>query len=196
MKNCVNTSHKEFKELARKLDIEDSFLRTIIYEFQNADPTNVNVFPSEEYIIQKLTGINPITSPAQMALWEKYYFEVLKFDSEKKFDAALENAKKFFPSRAITTWKTRDGKIALKVAEPNNYRENLYEEEIQDILAKAPRDKEGRLLAPNGKPSNLTERQYAQVRTKAFKEWFGVWINPYNEDILIWNHQMLMDLVL
>lgn len=132
MKNCVNTSHKEFKELARKLDIEDSFLRTIIYEFQNADPTNVNVFPSEEYIIQKLTGINPITSPAQMALWEKYYFEVLKFDSEKEFDAALENAKKFFPSRAITTWKTRDGKIALKVAEPNNYRENLYEEDISE----------------------------------------------------------------
>jgi hypothetical protein len=32
-------------------------------------------------------------------------------------------------------------------------------------------------LAPNGKPSNLTEKQYAQVRTKAFKEWFGDWEN-------------------
>jgi hypothetical protein len=31
------------------------------------------------------------------------------------------------------------------------------------------------LLAPNGKPSNLTERQYAQVRTKAFIDWFGDW---------------------
>ena len=54
-------------------------------------------------------------------------------------------------------------------------RQEEYSKEIQDILAKAPRDSQGRLLAPNGKPSNLTERQYAQVRTKAFKDWFGDW---------------------
>ena len=30
-------------------------------------------------------------------------------------------------------------------------------------------------LAPNGKRSNLNERQWLQVRTKAFKEWFGDW---------------------
>ena len=31
------------------------------------------------------------------------------------------------------------------------------------------------LLAPNGKPSNLTSEQYKLVRTKAFKDWFGDW---------------------
>lgn len=31
------------------------------------------------------------------------------------------------------------------------------------------------MLAPNGKKSNLNERQWAQVRTKAFKNWFGDW---------------------
>lgn len=31
------------------------------------------------------------------------------------------------------------------------------------------------LKAPNGEPSNLTERQWLQVRTAAFKEWFGDW---------------------
>ncbi len=31
------------------------------------------------------------------------------------------------------------------------------------------------LLAPNGKPSNLNPVQYAQVRTEAFKKWFGDW---------------------
>lgn len=50
-------------------------------------------------------------------------------------------------------------------------------EEEQYILEHAARDENGRLLAPNGKPSNLTEKQYAQVRTKAFKEWFGDWEN-------------------
>ena len=35
----------------------------------------------------------------------------------------------------------------------------------------------GVLLAPNGKPSNLTPEQYKLVRTPAFKEWFGDWEN-------------------
>ena len=54
-----------------------------------------------------------------------------------------------------------------------------YTQEMKDILANAPRDEQGRLLAPNGKLSNLTERQYAQVRTKAFKNWFGDWEKLY-----------------
>ena len=33
------------------------------------------------------------------------------------------------------------------------------------------------LLAPNGKPSNLTPEQYQLVRTTAFKAWFGDWEN-------------------
>lgn len=33
------------------------------------------------------------------------------------------------------------------------------------------------LKAPNGKASNLNERQWIQVRTKAFKDWFGDWEN-------------------
>lgn len=49
--------------------------------------------------------------------------------------------------------------------------------EESQILENAPRDSKGRLLAPNGKPSNLNEYQYAQVRTKAFKNWFGDWEN-------------------
>ena len=56
-------------------------------------------------------------------------------------------------------------------------KQNILSEEEQEILNNAPRDSQGRLLAPNGKVSNLTEKQYAQVRTKAFKEWFGDWEN-------------------
>lgn len=38
-----------------------------------------------------------------------------------------------------------------------------------------------RLLAPNGKPSNLTLEQYKLVRTSEFKSWFGDWENdPQN----------------
>jgi hypothetical protein len=47
-------------------------------------------------------------------------------------------------------------------------------EETADIKAKAISD--GTFMkAPNGKPTNLNERQWLQVRTKAFKKWFGDW---------------------
>ncbi|MBR1769242.1 MAG: hypothetical protein IJ748_02175 [Bacteroidales bacterium] len=49
-----------------------------------------------------------------------------------------------------------------------------YSSEEQSIIEKAK--KEGTYMkAPNGKRTNLTEKQWVQVRTKAFKEWFGDW---------------------
>ena len=49
-----------------------------------------------------------------------------------------------------------------------------YTTEEQSIIEKAKKD--GTYVkAPNGKNTNLTERQWVQVRTKAFKEWFGDW---------------------
>ena len=56
-------------------------------------------------------------------------------------------------------------------------KQNILSEEEQRILKSAPRNSKGQLLAPNGKVSNLTEKQYAQVRIKAFKDWFGDWEN-------------------
>lgn len=51
---------------------------------------------------------------------------------------------------------------------------NTYTEEEQNIINKAKQNSTF-MKAPNGKKSNLTERQWIQVRTKAFKDWFGDW---------------------
>ena len=79
--------------------------------------------------------------------------------------------------RAINEGKYSKENIPITTSGDSRYKQEEYTQEMKDILAKAPRDSQGRLLAPNSKPSNLTERQYAQVRTKAFKEWFGDWEN-------------------
>lgn len=56
-----------------------------------------------------------------------------------------------------------------KVAENNN-------DEINRIVEEAKAN--GTYMkAPNGSDTNLNERQWAQVRTKAFKDWFGDWEN-------------------
>lgn len=47
-------------------------------------------------------------------------------------------------------------------------------EELAEIKEKSISD--GTFMkAPNGRPTNLNERQWLQVRTPAFKEWFGDW---------------------
>lgn len=70
-----------------------------------------------------------------------------------------------------------DNKEYHNLVEPISTETDDYEQRLQTILDEAPRDSKGRLLAPNGKPSNLPERLYAQVRTKEFKDWFGDWQN-------------------
>ena len=48
--------------------------------------------------------------------------------------------------------------------------------EMESIREKAKKD--GTFMkAPNGQPTNLTEEQWAMVRTKNFKKWFGDWEN-------------------
>ena len=61
---------------------------------------------------------------------------------------------------------------------------NSYTPEMQEIKAKAIAN--GTFMkAPNGNPTNLNERQWLVVRTKPFINWFGNWINPYNQNIAI-----------
>jgi hypothetical protein len=48
---------------------------------------------------------------------------------------------------------------------------------IQSENVKLEYNSNGKHLAPNGKPSNLTEQQAKIVRTPAFKKWFGDWEN-------------------
>lgn len=56
-------------------------------------------------------------------------------------------------------------------------------------LADVRKQHEGKptwMKAPNGKPTNLTERQWLQVRTPEFKAWFGDWENdPANASKVI-----------
>ena len=58
-----------------------------------------------------------------------------------------------------------------------------FTEEEQGIIDKSKADGTW-MKAPNGKPTNLNEKQWAQVRTKAFKKWFGDWMKAARIDKL------------
>lgn len=58
--------------------------------------------------------------------------------------------------------------------------EHLFTTEEQAIIARSKA--EGSYMkAPNGQATNLNEKQWAQVRTRAFREWFGDWENNPDE---------------
>ena len=175
MNSCV-IKNKDFYSLAEEHGVDGNELELIVHKYWN-EVGKEDSFPPSSYINEQL-GIGKSyyeTGENVRKLWERDYSRSIKFNSEYELNSAVQKAKTFFPADAITTYKDNKGNFVLRVAEP--VTSSSIDKEIQDILAKAPRDNQGRLLAPNGKPTNLTEKQYAQVRTKAFKRWFGDWEN-------------------
>ena len=67
------------------------------------------------------------------------------------------------------------------------FTEHVLGEMTTEVTSEAAREKQAiieaakadgtYMKAPNGKKTNLTEDQWATVRTTSFKEWFGDWIN-------------------
>lgn len=85
--------------------------------------------------------------------------------------------------------------LADMVAEEYGYA-RAYTAEEQQIIDNAQRN--GTYLkAPNGKPTNLTPKQWVQARTKAFKRWFGDWesdpdnaskiVDANGEPLVVWH---------
>lgn len=85
---------------------------------------------------------------------------------------------------ALSALKSRAKEVTARNAQPAfslpdfaPTEADRVEVERQMKAVKEVRDDQGNLLAPNGKPSKLNERQWKQVRTQFFKDWFGDWQN-------------------
>ena len=63
----------------------------------------------------------------------------------------------------------------LQITDHTRFRMGeAYTTEEQDIIERA-RENGTYMKAPNGADTNLTPKQWAQVRTQSFKDWFGDW---------------------
>jgi hypothetical protein len=71
------------------------------------------------------------------------------------------------------------GKLSQEAVIDRNTAKNRIEEEQEMQQIKDEAIANGTFMkAPNGNPTKLNEKQWLQVRTKAFKNWFGDWLNP------------------
>ena len=90
----------------------------------------------------------------------------------KEFGDAMRN---IFDT--VEEQETENGNVML-------FRKKVYTDEEQQIIDKAKAD--GTYMkAPNGKPTRLTTEQWVQVRTKAFKRWFGDWEAFFKKNFLL-----------
>ena len=181
---CVNVKSKEFKEACNRLNIHPSSLEVIVFQYlNNIDPES---FPSDKYIMSKLEGkAMTAASESQILLWEKAYATPKVFSDRDSVGAFIKEASKYFSPDSISIHRNNEGQYIASVTKPEN--KESYEKELKRILDNAPRNKEGKLLASNDELSKLSERQYAQVRTKAFKKWFGDWTKITKNEDGTWN---------
>jgi hypothetical protein len=190
---CVNTNEKSFKELISKYGASSGTVENAIKIYMDKnnletyDPNSPDfINHMDSYFQLKSNNFYPSKGEYNRvhALWEKI--------NPKQDIADIKTATEeyntlvgIFGEDNVTIFETSNGRFRVRAAEPmfgdgiTSDKELL--EEMYDILSKAPRDKNGNLLAPNGKPSNLNERQWVHVRTKAFKDWFGDWENNPSE---------------
>lgn len=169
MISCVDIDSREFKTLLDEVNISSSALELIIHKIQNSE--NSDRFPSAEEVNNLLKPKSFTGDHNMIEVWEKQYSSPINFPTLILANEEYNNAVKIFGKDSISIVERKNGTYDLMVGNPT------FESEYKYILSNAKRDSEGNLLAPNGKKSNLNERQYAQVRTKEFKDWFGDWEN-------------------
>ena len=91
----------------------------------------------------------------------------------EELSEARNKAAQFFPESSIIHYIDNDGNYVLNIKEPvkdlsAQNTSHRYSQEMWNIKQRSIADGTF-MLAPNGNKSNLTERQWLQVRTRAFK---------------------------
>ena len=144
------------------------------WDLSNSKQQNITDVTSEKY----WNIINTIVPKSLRDLVDSgKYYKMDTTDTEKGGEASLikrseleeyfEKEYNVFMQGRSLDYNTKQINKALSPVQENSNEE-------QSIIDKAK--KNGIFMkAPNGKPTNLTEKQWVQVRTKAFKEWFGDW---------------------
>ena len=194
MSICVDTKHPDFKKLVESTFYASSLVEHAVHSLQNRDENLrfpslqevINFFQPKPYESNSFSinsdGNLTVTSEIDKC-WLNFYSEPKVFSSRQIAENALLEAARIFGNDNCKLLELNNGKFELRVAKPSWFASleglNILPE-IKDEMyrIKANAIKDGTFMkAPNGAKTNLTESQWLQVRTKAFEEWFGDWIN-------------------
>ena len=184
---------KEFEEKRKQLDIEQDKRKKSLDKWLQSNKEKGNIteysripagtepkfFVQEKIEIKNRSGW--VSIPRRYNL--PVYVSGIGFKSKRLYDSYINKTKKIREAYWDLDREYAEARqnLRFRVGEE-------YTQEEQEIINKAKQ--EGTYLkAPNGKDTNLTPKQWAQVRTKAFKDWFGDWENdPQNSSKVVDNN--------
>lgn len=176
---CINKNSVQYQSLKNRAGIPEFILEAVSRDFMEkyGRLPHLDELPnsnSEPYLRDQL-GVTKQNSAKVES--------ILEMTGKETVEEAVIDINNQFRDLETTIIPINKEALVDIVHRPTDNNFDNWTEEDQ-ILAEAPRDNNGNLLAPNGKVSNLTEKQYIQVRTKAFKNWFGDWesVNQFNID--------------
>ena len=167
---CINKNSVQYQSLKNRAGIPEFILEAVSRDFMEkyGRLPHLDELPnsnSEPYLRDQL-GVTKQNSAKVES--------ILEMTGKETIEEAVIDINNQFRDLETTIIPINKEALVDIVHRPTDNNFDNWTEEDQ-ILAEAPRDNNGNLLAPNGKVSNLTEKQYIQVRTKAFKDWFGDW---------------------
>ncbi|MCM1040934.1 MAG: hypothetical protein NC396_00715 [Bacteroides sp.] len=130
-------------------------------------------------LIKEMMNKSDATLMEQLKAWLSEMFEAVKGSLAKWSGRDLSG---------LTAEKFADMTVRDLMEGVNPVEAQRTEEETIEREAK---ENGTWLKAPNGKPTKLTPKQWVQVRTKAFKDWFGDWelANLYGRATEAWNNK-------
>lgn len=139
---------------------------------------------NEKELIAELSNSNFRNKLKKISLLDKLINAIKKIfffnDKVSAYDVLSDALDKFINNYDVKLFETYERTNEINKDDWNFYESNDYTPEMQSIKEKAIAN--GTFMkAPKGNPTNLNERQWLQVRTKAFKEWFGDWENNPSE---------------
>lgn len=167
---CINKNSVQYQSLKNRAGIPEFILEAVSRDFMEkyGRLPHLDELPnsnSEPYLRDQL-GVTKHNSAK--------IDSILEMTGKETVEEAVVDINNQFRDLETTIVPINKEALVDIVHRPTDNNFDDWTEE-DEILAQAPRDSEGRLLAPNGRVSNLTEQQYVQVRTKNFKNWFGDW---------------------
>lgn len=135
---------------------------------KQVNPKNKAEFDrAKEFVNTLATELGLTPREVQAALWAANILRTGK--NPTSYEQYFEKQLKKGLSERIKGWRDKGYKPFSEVRK------------AREAVRAEGKEPQFQRVAPNGKPSNLNPSQYEQVRTPAFKKWFGDWENdPVN----------------
>ena len=113
---CVNTHSKEFKDTAKRLDVNEGQLEATLHEYFNReDVTDKETYPSDEYLKEQWYGKPFVGSKEQAELISKYYNKPILAETQSSAESLVKHLSQFFPADSVGVKQKSNGSFEVTI---------------------------------------------------------------------------------